>query len=89
MAIDSKYGSVTTERGTIADDEPVVVFRAQDKLLPLMLRIYYDLCDEAGSPDHHLIAIDEARHLIEIWQEVNTTKIPSSDSLDPNKDKDE
>ena len=30
MGIDAKYGRVTTERGDIGEDEPVVVFRAQD-----------------------------------------------------------
>lgn len=34
MAVDRKYGRVTLERGTIGEDEPVVVFRAQDKMLP-------------------------------------------------------
>ncbi|HEY5484425.1 MAG TPA: hypothetical protein VIK31_11555 [Propionibacteriaceae bacterium] len=34
---DSTYGKVTTEHGTIGADEPVIVFRAKDKLLPALL----------------------------------------------------
>jgi hypothetical protein len=57
MAIDTKYGRVTTERGTIGEDEPVVVFRAQDELLPKVLAYYHQLCLEEGSPRHHLDGI--------------------------------
>lgn len=32
MAIDAKYGKIETEKGSIREDEPVFVLRAQDKL---------------------------------------------------------
>jgi hypothetical protein len=83
MAIDSKYGRVTTERGTIGDNEPVVVFRAQDQLLPKILKIYRFLCEIAGSPGHHLAAIDRAEDAVLDWQLQHRTKTPSSDSLAP------
>lgn len=83
MGIDSKYGRVSTERGTIGTDEPVVVFRAQDELLPLLLMDYYNLCEEAGSPKHHLSAILDALTAVHTWQKDNTTKVPSSDMLAP------
>lgn len=37
MAIDLKYGRVTLENADIGEDEPVVVFRARDALLPKVL----------------------------------------------------
>lgn len=81
MAIDRKYGRVTTERGTIGEDEPVVVFRAQDKMLPKLLKIYRFLCELGGSPDHHLAAIDDAATYVKAWQLSNGAKVPTSDSL--------
>lgn len=83
MAIDGKYGRVQTERGKIGEDEPVVVFRAQDKLVPAMLLVYRDMCDAAGSPAHHLELIDKTRINIERWQQDHHVQIPRSDSLAP------
>jgi hypothetical protein len=83
MAIDGKYGRVTLEKGTIGDDEPVVVFRAQDKELLRVLKVYRDLCNAGGSPDRHLAAIDDASERIAAWQAVNPTKTPSSDGYVP------
>ena len=81
MAIDLKYGRVTIERGTIGEDEPVVVFRAQDRLLPKLLKVYKILCELAGSPQHHIEAIHDAAMMVKAWQVDNPTKTPSSDGL--------
>lgn len=81
MALDHKYGRVTLENGTIGEDEPVVVFRAQDALVPKLLAYYHLFCLKAGSPRHHLAAILDARHKVVAWQSQNSTKTPSSDSL--------
>lgn len=78
MGYDTKYGLVTIERGNIAVDEPVVVFRAQDQLLPKMMRIYQILCEVAGSPQKHLDLIHESNEKIKEWQASHTTKIPDS-----------
>jgi hypothetical protein len=80
MGIDGKYGRVTVEHGTIADDEPVVVFRAQDALLPKVLIAYHVMCHQAGSPERHLQLIQETMRRVEEWQEDHYTKTPSSDS---------
>jgi hypothetical protein len=80
MAIDTKYGRVSTEFGTIGEDEPVVVFRAQDRLLPKVLKMYRYFCELAGSPTHHLEIIDEAAQRIKRWQEGNPTRTPNSDA---------
>lgn len=81
MAIDGKYGRVTLENSTIGEDEPVVVFRAQDRLLPDLLKVYRILCRTAGSPDRHLDLIHESTMKIRAWQADNFTKTPTSTPL--------
>ena len=78
MAIDSKYGRVTMEHGTIGDDEPVVVFRAQDRLLPAVLDFYLAVCAKEGSPQQHLDAILDAKAPVVEWQNSNHTQTPQS-----------
>lgn len=83
MAIDGKYGRVTLENGTIGEDEPVVVFRAQDRVLPKLLKVYKIMCELAGSPQRHLDAIHDAAVKVKAWQADNPTKTPSSDTYKP------
>jgi len=78
MAIDRKYGRVTLENGSISDDEPVVVFRAQDALLPDLLTVYAEMCRNAGSPQRHLDGIAIARDDVVEWQETHQTQVPQS-----------
>ena len=82
MGFDGKYGRVTTEFGDIPDTEPVLVFRAQDSLLPSVLEHYYELAEEAGSPTKHLLLIQGAIHRVEDWQAENRTKVPNSERHD-------
>jgi hypothetical protein len=79
MAIDLKYGKVQLERGDIGDDEPVVVFRARDKLLPKVLSYYLLFCMKEGSPRKHIDLILKAVDIVKDWQSKNKTKVPSSD----------
>jgi len=78
MGVDSKYGRVTTEFGTIGENEPVVVFRAQDALLVKMLMYYHLFCLKAGSPRRHLSGILDAIDNVRNWQASNPTKTPQS-----------
>ncbi len=64
-------------------DEPVVVFRAQDQLRPKLLTSYHNLCAQGGSPAKHLNLIFDARDKVAAWQEDHFTKVPSSDSFNP------
>lgn len=82
MGFDGKYGRVTTEFGDIPDSEPVLVFRAQDKLLPDVLLRYYDLAISAGSPLKHLELIEDSRERVLAWQRENFTKVPTSERHD-------
>lgn len=79
MAIDTKYGTVTFEKGSIGEDEPVFVFRGQDALLPEVLNSYMRAAITAGSPQRHLEAIEVAKDQIEQWQKLNDTQVPQSD----------
>ncbi len=81
MAVDIKYGRVTVERGLIGEDEPVVVFRAQDLTLPALLRVYWEMCRLIGSPDLHLDAVDQATEAVLRWQADNVIKIPDTEIL--------
>lgn len=80
MAIDFKYGKVTVEFPGPEENEPVIVFRAQDQLVPELLQHYRQLCEAAGSPDHHLEAIDVTKWGIEEWQakHPDQVRVPNS-----------
>lgn len=80
MGYDRKYGKVTTEFGNIPDDEPVIVFRARDKLLPKVLAYYHMFCIKEGSPRRHLNIIMNTLELVKYWQATNKTKIPDSEA---------
>lgn len=83
-AIDDKYGLIRTERGDFEEhgeehgDEPVFLFRSKDQLLPKVLAYYRQLCEEAGSPQHHLDGIDASIERIERWQADHFTQVPQS-----------
>jgi hypothetical protein len=79
MAIDRKYGHVHFgQPNSIGDDEPVVVFRAQDALLPDLLTVYSEMCRNAGSPARHIDGIAVARDDVVQWQEHHRTQVPQS-----------
>ena len=80
MGYDSKYGKVTTEHGDIPADEPVVIFRAQDRLSVNVLKLYYELCKANGSPDRHLSLISGAMMRFAAWQEQHRAQVKIPDS---------
>jgi hypothetical protein len=81
--IDFKYktsGDITKMDGTpIPPDEPLVLFRAKDKLLPALLVQYRQLCQDAGSPQQQVEAVDELIKSVETWQEQNQDKVKIPD----------
>jgi hypothetical protein len=80
MGSDRKYGRVTTEHGNIGDDEPLIVFRAQDMLVPAMLAHYVELCRAAGSSQRHLDLVEGTRQQFLDWQAGNPPRVPDSES---------
>lgn len=84
MAKDLKYGKVTFEKPTtIAEDEPVVVFRARDKLLLDVLAYYRNKCIANGSPQGHVDLIHQTEESVYAWQMKNETQVPASKSYKP------
>lgn len=80
MATDRKYGKITLENGSIGEDEPVFVFRAQDVHTPEVIKYYLQRCRDGGSPEHHLKLIEQGLYDVKRWQntEGNTVKTPTS-----------
>lgn len=76
MAYAGKYGNVTTEHGLIPGDEPVVIFRAQDRLTGLVLEYYRLLCYDAECDATHMQGIADAQVRFREWQARNYTKTP-------------
>jgi hypothetical protein len=80
MGYDGKYGKVATEHGDIPDDEPVIVFRAQDRLSVSVLRAYFELCRVAGSPQRHLSLVSGTIRRFTDWQEAHPGQLKVPDS---------
>lgn len=80
MGYDRKYGTVTTEHGDIPADEPVIVFRARDKLTPRLLRYYSRLCADQGSPQRHIDLADGTAEAFQAWQDANPGQVRTPDS---------
>lgn len=79
MPIDLKYGRVTLEhQRNVGDEEPVIVFRAQDALVLEVLSFYADRCQREGSPAGHIEQIERTFDAIQAWQQDHPTKIPTS-----------
>jgi hypothetical protein len=80
VGYDGKYGKVTTEHGDIPDDEPVIVFRARDKMVAPMLKFYLELCATNSSPPRHLSLIQRAAAEIARWQSEHPDQVRQPDS---------
>jgi hypothetical protein len=80
MGYSDKYGHVTTERhgrtGPIGDEEPVAIFRAQDKYATAALTYYLVLCSSKGCAPDHLESVTKQIENFEAWQASNPTRRP-------------
>ena len=75
MARDLKYGTVIVERGTIPDDEPVFVLRAQDALAADTIRYYMKRRTISGCTT---LAVEAALRNMNAWP---VRKMPDDDPL--------
>ncbi len=48
MGFDGKYGKIRTEKGSIPEDEPIFLLRAQDIFAGFIVRMYSELRRSAG-----------------------------------------
>lgn len=79
MGYDRKYGKVTTEHGSIPEDEPVIVFRARDRLSPDVIAYYGSLCVKA-SPDFHQDLVKGTLQAFLDWQRDHPDQVRTPDS---------
>ncbi len=63
----------------IPEDEPLILFRGKDKLLPDMLRSYNELCRAAGADEAQLSVVEAKIKSIEAWQRANQDKVKVPD----------
>lgn len=81
--IDGKYktdGNITKIDGTpIPDDEPLVLFRAKDKLLPQVLENYKKLCQDAGCQPQQVETLGPLIQRVKDWQTANQDKVKLPD----------
>jgi hypothetical protein len=81
--IDGKYktdGNITKLDGTpIPDDEPLVLFRAKDKLLPQLLEDYKKLCQDAGCQSQQVETLGPLIQQAKDWQAANPDKVKLPD----------
>ena len=81
--IDGKYktdGNITKLDGTpIPDDEPLVLFRAKDKLLPQLLEDYKKLCQDGGCQAQQVETLGPLIQQVKDWQAANQDKVKLPD----------
>ena len=81
--IDDKYqtnGDITKLDGApVPEDEPLILFRAKDKLLVKMLDYYQKLCRDAGSPESQTKTLQSRIDTIKAWQANHQDKLKVPD----------
>ena len=81
--IDGKYktnGNITKMDGTpIPDDEPLILFRAKDKLLPQVIENYKMLCQDAGCQPQQVESLGPLVQQVKDWQTANAGKVKLPD----------
>ena len=81
--IDGKYktdGNITKMDGTpIPDDEPLILFRAKDKLLPQVIENYKKLCQDAGCQPQQVESLGPLVQQVKDWQTANAGKVKLPD----------
>ncbi|HEV7717148.1 MAG TPA: hypothetical protein VGO53_16235 [Steroidobacteraceae bacterium] len=59
-----------------ADDEPIFVLRAKDKLAPLMVRSWVHLAAAEGTPNGKIAQALEVATQMEAWGREHGSKVP-------------
>lgn len=59
-----------------ADDEPIFVLRAKDKLAPLVVRTWVHLATAEGTPHGKVAEALECAAQMEAWGRVHGSKVP-------------
>lgn len=67
----------------IPEDEPLIMFRGKDKLLPQMLRYYNQISRDAGATEPQLTTVQAKIREVEQWQAANPAKLKVPDYKSP------
>ncbi len=80
MGYDRKYGKVTTERGTIGEDEPVFVIRAADVSASAAIEAYAFHARRFGASTSLTDPVFERAEQVRAWQRRNPdlVRIPTT-----------
>ena len=81
MPYTTKYGTVTTERGSIPDDEPVFILRASDVHAAAAIAYYQSLCvadREVGNA--HASDMEQVRQRFTSWRAANPGRMKVPDT---------
>ena len=73
--IDLKYGKVRLEKGTLHENEPVFVLRAQDPLAVKTIKDYLNHCVMHYCSEEHIRGVADARDTMQLWQLENPDKM--------------
>lgn len=65
----------------VEEDEPVILFRAKDKLMPEVIDTYKRLLNQNMSDETMISACDALMRDVEDWQSKNPTKLPDQPNL--------
>ncbi len=71
MAVEGKYGEITTTGKPLHPGEPVFLFRATDPLAVAAIRNYATQCHFAGCDPEHVAAVRAHANRIAAWQKAN------------------
>ena len=71
----SDYDRMQDPDGLIGEDEPVMLFRAKDRLMQSALKAYADACEAEGLKEMEMTV---RKHLqrVQIWQDEHGCKMP-------------
>jgi hypothetical protein len=70
------YNRIQDPAGKIGEDEPVMLFRAQDALMPAVAAFYADLLRQHRSAQHMIDTTLAHEQRIRQWQRMNGCKLP-------------
>lgn len=75
MALNSKYGTVTTEFGDIPDDEIVIILRGRDELTFPTMTAYVALAADEGATEEFIADMLASIEEIRTWQQAHPDRM--------------
>lgn len=70
------YDRIQDPAGLIGEDEPVMLFRAKDRLMHNVLAAYRDMLVQVGAEPHMVESVERHIDRVTHWQVENGTQTP-------------